>query len=276
MRQWTHWLLPVGLALIQLTGCQKRAVFNPGLAGRYFPLASGLTWTYQVTYPNGAHETISDHVVKRDRTRVVGDAVLVVSHYSDHWTRAVRADLPQSYPAEMNEVETHYIVEGGYISRIASLGGRAPIRLEEHHFLPQYLWPDRSWSNTLLPFAHSPYDVLNISQNHRSVLESDVVVVPAGRFSQCIRVETEASYRSRYGIGDRRFFTDWYAPDVGVVKTIVSSGGADGREMARIELLRFAKSETATPPQSPSRVSIIPLSSAIVKPLVTVGPSTRK
>ena len=54
MKQWTHWLLPVGLALIQLTGCEKRAVFNPGLAGRFFPLASGLTWTYRVTYPNGS------------------------------------------------------------------------------------------------------------------------------------------------------------------------------------------------------------------------------
>src|SRR5215469_3556129 len=208
MRQWRHWLLGVVLALIQLTGCQKRAVFNPELAGRFFPLRPGLTWTYQVTYPNGAHETVSDHVVKR----VLGDAVLVVSHYSDHGTRAVRADLPQSYPAEMNEVETHYLVEGSYISRIASLGGRAPIRLEERHFLPQYLWPDRSWSNILLPFAHSHDDVLNISQNHRSFLESDLVVVPAGRFSQCIRVETEASYRSPFGISDRRYFTDWYAP----------------------------------------------------------------
>jgi hypothetical protein len=275
MRQWTHWLLGVGLALIQLTGCQKRAVFNPGLAGRFFPLSPGLTWTYQVTYPNGAHERVTDHVVKRDGTRVVGDAVLV-SRYSDDGTRAVQANLPQSYPAEMNEVETHYIVEGGYISRIASLGGRAPIRLEERHFLPQYLWPDRSWSNTLLPFAHSPDDVLNISQNHRSFLEPDLVGVPAGRFSQCIRVETEALYRSPSGIGDRRYFTDWYAPDVGLVKTIVSSDGPDGREMARIELLRFAKSEMATPPQSPSRVSIVPLSSTIVKPFVTVGPSTHK
>jgi hypothetical protein len=276
MRQWTHWLLPVGLALIQLAGCQKRAVFNPGLAGRFFPLAPGLTWTYQVTYPNGAHETISDHVVNHDGTRVFGDAVLVVSQYSDHGTRAVRADLPQSYPAEINEVETHYIVEGGYISRIASPGGRAPIRLEERHFLPQYLWPDRSWSNTLLPFAHSPDDVLNISQNHRSFLESDVVVVPAGRFSQCIRVETEAAYGSPFGLGDRRYFTDWYAPDVGLVRTIVSSGGRDGREMARIELLHFAKSEKAAPPQSPSRVSLVPLSSRIVKPAATVGPSSPK
>ena len=261
MRQWTHWLPPVGLALIQLTGCQKRAVFNPGLAGRFFPLGPGLTWTYQVSYPNGAQETITDQVVKRDDVPTSRDAALVVSHYSGQGSRAVRADLPQAYPAEMNEVETHYLVNGGYISRVASLGGASRILLEERNFLPQYLLPDRRWSNRLSPFAHLQDEILDISQDHKSFLEPDLVVVPAGSFSECIRVETNASYRSLAESDEKRYFTDWYAPDVGLVKTIVSSGGPEGPEIARIELLRFTKSETTAPVHSPKGPSTVPLSS---------------
>jgi hypothetical protein len=164
----------------------------------------------------------------------------------------------------MTEVETRYMVEAGYITRIASLGGPTRLRLEERGFLPQYLWPDRGWSNTLSPFAHSPDVILKITQNHRSFLEADEVLVPAGRFAGCIRIETEASYQSPAGIGDKRYFTDWYAPDVGLVKTLVLSGG-HGHEIARIELVHFAKSATAAPLQS-SNPSIVPLSSKLANP----------
>ena len=264
MRQWTHWLLPVGLPLILLTGCQKRAVFNPGLAGRFFPLGPGLIWKYQVVYPNGGRETIIDQVVKRNDVPESREVALVVSHYSGQGTGAVRADLPQADPAEMNEVATHYVVKGGYISRVASLGGASRILLEERNFLPQYLSPDRRWTNRLLPFAHLQDEILDISQDHKSFLEPDLVVVPAGRFSECIRVETKASYHSLAESGDQRYFTDWYAPDVGLIKTLVSSGGPDGAAIARIELLRFTKPETTAPVHSLKGPSTASLSSQIL------------
>lgn len=245
-------LIGLVLASSPLAGCHKSVSFNPALATHFFPLRSGLTWTYLVIYPNGAHETISERVVKPEQTSRLREATLVVSDYSGHGVRAVRADLPQAYPADMTEVQTRYVVEGGYITRVASLGGPTRIRFEERGFLPQYLWPDRVWSNTLSPFAHLPDDIL-ITQNHRSFLEADEVLVPAGRFAGCIRIETEASYQSPAGNGDKRYFTDWYAPDVGLVKTRVLSGGQHGREIARIELLRFTKSATNARLQSSNR-----------------------
>jgi hypothetical protein len=210
-----------------------------------------LTWIYQVTYPNGARETITDRVVKSDQIDSLRGTALVVSDYSGlDGSRAVRADLPTSYPDELTEVETSYVLEGGYVSHITSLGGASGIRFEEGSFLPEYLWPDRAWSSTLSPFG---LGTLKINQNHQSFLEADEVVTPAGRFLGCIRIETEASYESPAGLGDKagtsdkRFFTDWYAPDVGLVKTLVLSGAQDGREMTRIQLVRFAKSGTAAP-----------------------------
>ena len=89
------------------------------------------------------------------------------------------------------------------------------------------------------------------------------MLVPAGRFAGCIRIETEASYHDLAGIGDKRYFTDWYAPDVGLVKTLVLTGGQHGHEITRIELLRFAKSATTAPFQSSNRPPIVPLSSTL-------------
>jgi len=240
-------LLGSALAVFQLAACQKAAPFNPALAGHFFPLRTGLTWTYQVSYPNGGHETITDRVLNSHQTGTMNSEALVVSAYSGHGIHAVRANLPQAYPAETTEIETRYLVEGSYITRVANLGGASGIRFEERGFLPQHLWPNRVWSNTLSPFESAPGQLIKVAQNHKSYLESDEVVVPAGHFARCMRIETEASYESPAGIGEQRYFKDWYAPDVGLVKTLVVGDGPDQREIARIELLRFTKLQAAAP-----------------------------
>jgi hypothetical protein len=147
------------------------------------------------------------------------------------------------------------------VTRITSLGGGAQIRVEERRFLPQYLWPDRAWSNTLSPFEKSPDDFLKITHNHRSVLEADPVVVPAGQFANCIRIETEAVYQIPSGPDDTRHFIDWYAPDVGLVKTLVLSGSRDGRQIARIDLLRIAKAPRTVPLHPANHQALMHLSS---------------
>jgi hypothetical protein len=42
-------LLGVAVALVSLAGCQKRASFDPVLAGAFFPLRPGSSWTYRFT-----------------------------------------------------------------------------------------------------------------------------------------------------------------------------------------------------------------------------------
>ena len=267
MRRRTYWLLGLTLVLVQFVSCQRRLPFNPALAGRFFPLGSGLTWTYQVTFSNGARETITEHSVELDPGDNLPGAALVVSNYSGiDGNRAARPNLPESYPGkligQLTDVETHYMLNGDYITRITSLGRVSRILTEERDFLPHYLKPDLVWSSTQL-------DVLKVIQTHRSFLEADEVITPAGRFSGCIRIETEASYHSPAGIGaeagvrGRRYFTDWYAPDVGLVMTLVSTDGQDGRPLARIELLRFAKSAMPLGSSRPDGRPIVPLSSKI-------------
>lgn len=240
MSLWRCRRFALALTVAAFTACQKQAHFNPVLAGRFFPLQVGDTWTYEVSYPNGVREAITDRVVKDRGAPLEGK--LVVSDYSGlDGSRAVRADLPQTYPAERTEVETRYFVKNGYITRIENLGGAAGIRFEERAFLPQYLWPDRIWSTSLVPFEPSPGEILTLTQSHRSFLEKHQVAVPAGRFSGCIRIETEVSYHSPGEADHKRHFTDWYAVDVGLVRTLVRADEEHGPEMARIELVGFRK-----------------------------------
>jgi hypothetical protein len=250
--------------------------FNPALAGRFFPLRSGLSWTYQVTYPNGAHGTINGRVVEADASSTSHAAALIVSDYSGQGISAVRAEPSQTYPRQMTEIDTRYVIENGYISRLATLGGPTSIGLDEHNFLPQYLRPDRAWSNKLSPFDQLADEILTITQNHRSFLESREVVVPAGRFTTCIRIETRASYSSPAGLGGKRYFTDWYAPDVGLVKTRVASGGPDGPELARIELLRFAKSDADAALRRANAATDSSLSSTLTNAPVSAHPLTHR
>jgi hypothetical protein len=126
----------------------------------------------------------------------------------------------------------------------------------EDSLLPRSLSPDRIWSSS------THFDILKMYENHRSFFENDEVVSPAGSFSQCIRVETETSYDGPLGTGshadirDKRYFIDWYAPDVGLVKTLVLVGGQNGREIARVELLRLAKIKASGAPAIPSSLCL--------------------
>jgi hypothetical protein len=97
IRQWIRGMLGLTLAITQLAGCQKRASFNPELAGRFFPLHTGFSWIYQLAYANGARETIVDRVARADPLRTPGAGVLVISDYSGvDGSRAVRSDLPEN------------------------------------------------------------------------------------------------------------------------------------------------------------------------------------
>jgi hypothetical protein len=274
MRQWIYWALALVLAFTQLAGCQKRALFNPVLAGRFFPLRPGSSWTYQVAYASGARETLTDRVVANPSGSLARGA-LVVSDYSgfNGSGPVISAELQRTYPPDKSQLEIHYVLEGDYLTRITSFGGGAQIRVEERRFLPQYLWPGRAWSNTLSPFEKPADDFLKITQSHRSFLEADPVVVPAGQFANCIRIETEVVYQIPSEPDDTRYFVDWYAPDVGLVKTLVLSGDRDGRQIARIELLRIAESQKVVRVH-PNDRPLMHLSSTVARPGVTSADSS--
>jgi hypothetical protein len=87
----------------------------------------------------------------------------------------------------------------------------------------------------------------HITQTHWTSLEAGIVQVPAGHYSNCIRIETEAVYKddSSNDAGTRRLrYVDWYAPNVGLVKTLVLESGFFGTEIGRVELISFGDSRS--------------------------------
>src|SRR5712664_3238634 len=115
----------------------------------------------------------------------------------------------------------------------------------ERRFLPQFLKPGLTWTNTLFPFGRFP-GAFYIMQTHRTFLEAGDVVVPAGRFSGCMRIETDAVYGPPRKDGVLHHeYVDWYAPNIGLVKTrVLKRRWFSDAEVARLELVTFADSST--------------------------------
>ena len=89
----------------------------------------------------------------------------------------------------------------------------------------------------------------DVRQTHRAVSEPSVIEVPAGRFTGCIRVDTVAVHGGKHdGQYDANpivlYYSDWYAPNVGLIRTIQSdrpdtSVPGNGPPLSQIELLAY-------------------------------------
>jgi len=239
-------VIVLALATIRLASCQNKAPFDPGLAGAFFPLNPGSTWTYRVVDKNlGTTNIITDRAMDKQLISSVttgGEAVSV-----------------GSLSAGDSKSTILYVTEGGYINRV-SVDGPTWIRFEEKRFLPQLLKPHLTWSNSFFPFGDLPGALaFHVVQHHRTFLESGDVVVPAGRFPGCIRIETEAEYQRNIPQSApslRLRYIDWYAANVGLVRTVVLKGGFFNSEVARVELLSFAKSPVEVAARSSQAASM--------------------
>jgi hypothetical protein len=234
-----NWILfALALTAGQLMSCQREARFRPELAGSFFPLHPGLTWTYRiVNQSQGVSETLKDQVASKPRVVNPKAAGQVESKYAGSSSTGKSTML--------------YLIEGGYITRVSTVGEPAWVVFEENRFLPQFLKPGLTWSNSLFPFGELPR-AFHAVQNHHSFLESSEVVVPAGHFSGCIRIETETQYKdadSQDSESRSLRYIDWYAPNVGLVKTQVMQSGFFGSEIAHVELLNFTDLQVKATPR---------------------------
>jgi hypothetical protein len=111
---------------------------------------------------------------------------------------------------------------------------------DERQFLPLSLHPNRSWSNVIHPFGRLSNNAPTISQSHKSFAESEEIVVPAGKFGGCLRVETTARFTGgAYREPLILQYFDWYAPNVGLVKTIAREKDSNGKIVEDVELIEF-------------------------------------
>ena len=117
-------------------------------------------------------------------------------------------------------------------------------------FLPAVLEAGASWDSATVAFQVQTGETgFQVTHRHVLNLERDVVRVPAGSFSNCIRVDTYSSHGPGSGAhGDEIvfYYSDWYAPGVGLVRTQQWDDEKRTRERSRIELLDYVNREGAT------------------------------
>jgi hypothetical protein len=236
-------LLIAGLAvaIIGSSSCQRRS-FDPALAGTFFPLRPGFTWTYRII----EHD--------RSTTSVLRDRVLGASrHYRGGGVIEVESEY--SGPTSVLDSSITYVHEHGYFTRQLVINKSAWMTAETA-FLPEMLKPNLTWSNSLAPFGQEP-GTFHVAQTHRTFFEPGIVEVPAGHFASCIRIETTALYQSSShgNLPLQLQYIDWYAPHVGLVKTLVEHSGLFGSEAARIELLSFGYAAAKTLSSLPASAS---------------------
>ena len=221
----------LGLVAIQLASCQRKS-FDPSLANEFFPLRPGLSWTYRIVDESrGTVHIFTDRVIGRRRVVAGANADEVESEYSG--------------PTGTLNSSIIYFPEFGYLTRQSRIDKSTQVTLAERAFLPQLLKPNLTWSNSLTLFDQQP-DIFHVVQTHRTFFDTKTIEVPAGHFSGCIRIETTAVYQSdsSESIPPLKLkYLDWYAPHIGLVKTLVKENKFFGLELALVELLNFGHSQ---------------------------------
>jgi len=202
----------------------------------YFPLSPKSNWTYRV-------------ISKSQRSQyVVVDSVVGVKYVAALKLTGVVVD--EFYNMDRGGTRpVVYYAKDGYLTRFSGLDYdhgsiQAPAwgRSQDADFLPLPLLPNAFWTNADLPFGHFS-GAFELAQGHHSFPEPADVLTPAGRFSRCIRIETRTEYRGgsykKYQKNLALFYTDWYAPNVGLVKTVAQEDGLGGAEIEHVELIRY-------------------------------------
>jgi hypothetical protein len=224
----------VGLFSVVVAGCNGAGPANPSAV--FFPLQPNMMWMYRVQSKSQQRSYVfTDTVVGQQYVPALKLTGAVVQEFYNLDRAGLRPII--------------YTQKKGYLTRLSGLDyikqqiePPAWGRSIEEDFLPERLRPDTAWENKLFPYGKMP-GAFDLAQSHKSFVEGSTIEVPAGRYSGCIRIETLARYEG--GAYDRQShvlrlaYEDWYAPNVGLVRTIAYEGGASGPEMERVELIRF-------------------------------------
>ena len=241
-----HWRWAL-LAVAALSGHLSCRSSDRADQPAYFPLRNDDTWVYDI-----ARSSAADHArltVHARGDQFVGPlrqrAHVVEERYSPHTSG------PDGEPYLLA-----YYQDEGYVHRAMSLEykGEEIVELGPHaaeeRFLPLRLDERSKWSGTTTAYDVPGGAGYAVKQTHAAAREPDAVQVPAGRFADCIRVETVAVQQMEEE-GQRRgqpvvlYYRDWYAPNVGLVLSRLSNRPDHSAVLAETTLVSFVPGEQA-------------------------------
>jgi hypothetical protein len=207
----------------------------------YFPLTDKSQWNYRV-------QDLVRNLTYQTKVRVYGrqyvdavrrEGIAVEERYSNF-------GLGGPFVFEEQEPIV-YFRENGYLNRVLLTyqAGKvvAASGSADRQYLPEVLTDGASWDSNTEAF-HVGDLGFKVSFRHAVAVERETVKVPAGSFGDCIRVDTSSTEGpdSGYRPGEELvfYYSDWYAPGVGLVLTRQWDDAARLRERTRIELLSYS------------------------------------
>jgi hypothetical protein len=206
---------------------------------RYFPLSAGSRWTYRV-------QDLRKGWTYRNNVKVYGpvrfdglEGIEVEERYtggSSPWI------LEEQEPIVYYRADgfLHRVFLTRQAGKLVAASGSSDTR-----FLPEWLEPGATWTSETRAFRLQPGELgFGVAHEHTIRLESEPVRVPAGTFRGCLRIDTHSSHGPNSGARPGEeivfYYSDWYAPGVGLVRTQQWDDPEHRSERSRIELLEFA------------------------------------
>ena len=212
----------------------------------YFPLTEKSQWNYRV-------QDFVRKLTYQTKVRVYGPQYVEAVRREGISVEERYSSFGVGGPYVLEEQEPMvYFRENGYLNRVLLTyqAGRvvAASGSGDRQFLPELLTDGASWNGNTEAF-HVGDLGFKVSFRHTVALERETIEVQAGAFRHCIRVDTSSTEGpdSGYRPGEELvfYYSDWYAPGVGLVLTRQWDDAARERERTRIELIGFS----IAPPQ---------------------------
>lgn len=236
-----------GLLSWSVAGCTH----DSGKDGRaqFFPLHDEDTWIYGVEQPlRNVHIRMTVRVRGEHYITTLGQQCRLVDETYGGSDAAMVAAQGETQDQQVHPIA--YCRKDGFLYRALSLEYRGKEVQEiglgsgEERFLPDGLETNLAWDSVTTAYELGGGNGYDVRQRHRAMPETRVIEVPAGRFPGCVRVETVAVHGGRRdGKAESNpivlYYSDWYAPNVGLVRTIQSDRPEEGQPLAQIELLAF-------------------------------------
>ena len=238
--------IALGVLVMLTSGCAATVKRERGFtqqAADFFPLIPSSRWEYLVTRR-------TDRVPLRFVATVRPDEF---KGPNGHGCRIVDERYGDRPVGERTPIV--YCTEGGFLHRVMSLEYRGEsledngLRSGELKFLPVDLGSTHTWEGRTNAYQLSDGSGFEVRQLHQVSVQQEAIEVPAGRFERCARVETTAIHSATAPdgspVGPRivYYYSDWYAPGVGLIRTEQRSASAE--VLATVELVGYEIAQEA-------------------------------
>lgn len=234
-----------------------------GDVGNYLPYSVGSRWTYEVSSDGEPDFMSPRHELTQIRSEATVNSAPALLHVTSHLDEAswVTTTLTKTDRALSNVIPADYALNG--VTRLTRL--RLPLRAGDRYTAYDY----RALDNGSDLDEDGRHESIALKRTVH-VRGPEAVTTPLGTFTTALRVESVGSFTLDYSASDATLFsiveaTEWYVPDVGLVKSIVNSVDSFGTNTETRVLTGTTLDGVSTDTTPPTVTATVPAADATVE-----------